>query len=50
MYLDEKITKWWKEDINSNSTLKHQQLLTLLFAYDQVIILNTEGDLQKAAY
>jgi hypothetical protein len=28
---------------------KHQQLLTLLFADDQVIISNTEDNLQKAA-
>jgi hypothetical protein len=50
IYLDEKITKWLKEDTTGIPLSKHQQLLTLLFADDQVIILNTEGNLQKAAY
>jgi hypothetical protein len=32
------------------STSKNQQLLTLLFADDQVMISNTQDNLQKAAY
>ena len=50
IYLDEIITTWQKEDIKIIPLLKNQQLLTLLFAYDQVIISNTEDSLQKAAY
>jgi len=32
-----------------NSTLKHQLLLTLLFADDQVVVSNREDNLWKAA-
>jgi hypothetical protein len=46
--LDEIITNWYEED-KRISTSKNQQLLTLLFADDQVVISNTEDDLQKAA-
>jgi hypothetical protein len=49
-YLDEIITKWQKEDINGIPLPKNQQLLTLLFANNQVTISNTEDNLQKAAY
>jgi hypothetical protein len=49
IYLDEIITKWQKEDITGISLSKNKQLLTLLFADDQVIIANTEDNLQEAA-
>jgi hypothetical protein len=39
-----------KRGHNRNSNLKNQQLLTLLFADGQVIISNTEDNLQKAAH
>jgi len=35
---------------NRNQTSKKQQLSALLFAEDQVIIADTEGNLQKAAH
>ena len=44
------ITKWQKEDITGIPLSKHQQLLTLLFANDQAIISNAEGNLEKPAY
>ena len=44
-YLDEIITKWQNQDITGI-----KQLSTLLFADDQVIIADTEDNLQKAAY
>jgi hypothetical protein len=47
VYLDEIITKWQKEDITGILLSKNQQLLTLLFADDQVIISNTENNLQN---
>ena len=50
IYLDEIITKWQKEDKKGIPRSKNQQLLTLLFADDQVIISETEEYLQKAAY
>jgi hypothetical protein len=50
IYLDEIITKWQKEDITVIPLSKNKQPLTLLFADDQVIISNTEGNLQKAAH
>jgi Reverse transcriptase (RNA-dependent DNA polymerase). len=50
VYLDEIITKCQKEDIKEIPLSKNQQLLRLLFADDQVIISNTEDNLQKAAY
>ena len=43
------MTKWYKEDIKGILLLRNQQLLTLLFADDQVIMSNTEDSLQKAA-
>jgi hypothetical protein len=50
MYLDEMITKWQKEDITGIPLSRNKQLLTLLFADDQVIISNTEDNVQKAAH
>jgi hypothetical protein len=47
IYLDE-ITKWQKEDITGIPLSKNKQLLTLLFADNQVILSNTEDNLQKA--
>jgi len=37
-----------KQDITGIKLSKNQQLSTLLLAYDQVIIADTEGNLQKA--
>jgi hypothetical protein len=42
------ITKW-QEDITGIKLLKSQQLSTPLFADDQIIISDTEDNLQKAA-
>jgi RecA-family ATPase len=50
IYLDEIITKWQKEDITGIPLAKNKQLLTLLFVDDQVIISNTEDNLQKAVH
>jgi transcription initiation factor TFIIIB Brf1 subunit/transcription initiation factor TFIIB len=50
IYLDEIITKWQKEEITGIPLSKNKQLLTLLFADDQVIISNTEDNLQKAVH
>jgi len=50
IYLDEIITKWQKQDITGIKLSKNQQLSTLLLADDQVIIAETEDNLQKAAY
>jgi hypothetical protein len=50
MYLDEIITKWQKEDTKGIALSKNQQLLTLLFADEHLIILNTDDNLLKAAY
>ena len=50
IYLDEIITKWQNQDITGIKLSKNQQLSTLLFTDDQVIIANTEDNLQKAAY
>jgi hypothetical protein len=44
------ITKWQKEDTKGILLANNEQLLTLLFADDQVIISNREYNLQKAAY
>jgi transcription initiation factor TFIIIB Brf1 subunit/transcription initiation factor TFIIB len=49
IYLDGIITKWQKEDITGIQLSKNKQLSTLLFANNQVIISNTEDNLQKAA-
>jgi hypothetical protein len=38
IYLDEIITKWQKQDLTGIKLSKYQQLSTLLFADDQVII------------
>jgi hypothetical protein len=48
-YLDE-ITKWQKQDITGIKLSRNQQLSTLLFADDQVIIADTQDNLQKAAH
>jgi hypothetical protein len=46
IYLDEIITKWQKQDITGIKLSKNQQLSTLLFADDQVIIADREDNLQ----
>jgi len=50
IYLDEIITKWQIQDITGIKLSNYRQLSTLLFADDQVIIANTEDNLQKAAH
>ena len=50
IYLDEIITKWQNQDITGIKLSKMQQLSTLLFADDQVIIADMEDNLQKAAH
>ena len=47
---DEIITKWQKQDVTGIKPIKNQQLLTLLFADDQVIIADREDNLQRAAH
>ena len=49
IYLDEIITKWQKQDITGKLS-KNQQLSMLLFSDDQVIIADTEDNLQKAVH
>ena len=49
IYLDEKITKWQKQDVTGIKLSKNQQLPTLLFADEKVRIADTEDNLQKAA-
>ena len=49
-YLDDIITKWQKQDITGFGLSKNQQLSTLLFADDQVVIADTEDNSQKAAH
>jgi len=44
------ISKWQNQDITRMKHSNYQQLSTLLFAYDQVIIADTEDNLQKAAH
>ena len=50
IYLDEVITKWQEQDITGIKLSKNQQLSTLLFADDQVIIADSEDNLHKAAH
>jgi len=50
IYLDEIITKWQKQDITGIKLSKNQQLRTLLFADDQVIIADRKDNLQRAAH
>jgi len=50
IHLDEIITKWQKQDITEIKLSKSQQLSTLLFADDQVIIADREDNLQRAAH
>ena len=50
IYLDEIITKWQNQDITGIKLSKTQQLSTLLFADNLVIIADTEDNLQKAAH
>jgi len=45
IYLNEKITKCQKKDLKQIPLSKNPQMLTLLFADDQVIILNIEDNL-----
>jgi len=47
VYFDEIIAKWQKQDITGIKLSKNQQLSTLLFAYDQVIIADTEDNYRK---
>ena len=47
IYLDEIITKWQKQDVTGIKLSKTQQLSTLLFVDDQVIVGDTEYNLQK---
>jgi transcription initiation factor TFIIIB Brf1 subunit/transcription initiation factor TFIIB len=50
IHLVEIITKWQNQDITGIKLSKNQQLSALLFAEDQVIIADTEDNLQKAAH
>jgi len=50
IYLDDIITKWQKQDITGIKLSKNQQLSTLLFADDQVVIADTEDRLKKVAH
>jgi transcription initiation factor TFIIIB Brf1 subunit/transcription initiation factor TFIIB len=50
IYLDELITKWQKLGITGIKLSKNWQLSMLLFADDQVIIAETEDNLQKAGH
>jgi hypothetical protein len=50
IYLDEIIAKWQKQDMTGIKLSKNQQLSTLLFADDQVIIAAREDNLQRAAH
>jgi transcription initiation factor TFIIIB Brf1 subunit/transcription initiation factor TFIIB len=48
--LDEIITKWQNQDITGIKLSKNQQMSTLLFADNQVIIADTEDNIKKAAH
>ena len=50
LYLDEIITKRQKQDITGIKLSKNQQPSTLLFADYQVIIADTEDNVQKSAH
>ena len=50
VYLEEIITKWQKQGITGIKLSKNQQLSTLLFADDQVILADTEDNLQKSVH
>jgi len=50
IYLDKIITKWQSKDITGIKLSKNQQPSMLLFADDQVIIADTEDNLQKAVH
>jgi transcription initiation factor TFIIIB Brf1 subunit/transcription initiation factor TFIIB len=51
IYFDEIITKWQKQDITGIKLSKNQKLsMLLLFADDQVIIADTDDNLQRAAH
>src|SRR5215469_7400621 len=50
IYLDDIITKWQKQDTSGIKLSKNHHLSTLLFADDQVLIADTEDNLQKAAH
>jgi hypothetical protein len=50
IHLGEIITKWQEEDIKGIPLSKNKLPITLLFADYQVVILNTEDNLQKAMY
>jgi hypothetical protein len=49
IYLDEIITKWQREDLTGIKFSKNQQLSTPLFKDDQIILADTEDNLEKAA-
>jgi len=50
IHLDKIVTKWQKEDKKGIPLPQNQQLLTQLLANGQVVISDTEDNLQKAAY
>jgi transcription initiation factor TFIIIB Brf1 subunit/transcription initiation factor TFIIB len=50
IYLDALITKWQKQGITGIKLSKNRQLSTLLLADDQVILADTEDNLQKAVH
>ena len=50
IYLDKIITNWQKQDLTGIKLSKNQQLSKLLLVDDQVIIADTEDNLQKAAH
>ena len=50
VHLCEIITKWQNQDMTGIKLSNYQQLSTLLSADDQVIIADTEDNLQKAAH